>query len=88
MTVKPATRTSGIRMPTELYDWIDRVAAKKSITRSECVYRLVSMARKGFAPIAEAYKPMTVNVAWVGVFLSSAVITLSFEGFIRLMTNT
>jgi len=75
-------------MPTEIYDWIDRRAEKHKITRSECVYRLVNVARKSLAPKPEAKIGWTVNAAWTGIILSSAVVALSLEGFIRLIINT
>jgi len=34
---KPPTKSSGIRMPVELYNWIDRRAARRDMNRSQCV---------------------------------------------------
>ncbi len=80
---KTLTKSSGIRMPTKLYDWIDRLAAKKSITRSQCVCSLVKIAGKSLS----SKKPWTVNAAWAGYSCSSIIITLSLVGLIQQALN-
>jgi len=75
------TKSSGIRMPTETYDWIDRLAAKHDMNRSQCVCRLVKVARESLAP--KPKQPWTVNVAWAGYSCASIVTALSLVEFIR-----
>lgn len=83
---KPRTRSSGIRMPAELYDRIDRRAEKKRITRSQCVCELVRLAGRSLTTKPNV-KAQTNDVVWAGALLSAVVVTLSLEGFIRLIAN-
>ena len=80
------TKSSGIRMPTETYDWIDRLAAKHDMNRSQCVCRLVKVAKSSLAPKPsriQPKQPWTVNVAWAGYSCASIVTALSLVEFIR-----
>lgn len=72
------TKSCGIRLPADLYNWIDRMAARRRITRSQYVHMLVHRARiRGKAtPVSP---PWTVKAAWAGIFFCCAVITVAFE---------
>jgi len=86
---KPATKSFGIRIPRELYNWIDLIAKNKRITRNQCVTYLISYAKKELtATKPKAKQAWTVNVAWTGYFCASVVVTLSLEGFILQIINT
>ena len=76
------TKSSGIRMPTETFDWIDRLAATHGMNRSQCVCRLLKVARESLASKPKPKQPWTVNVAWVGYSCSSIVTVLSLIEFI------
>jgi len=75
---KQSSKSSGIRMPTELYSWVDRYAVKKEISRSQCVCGLVKIARRSLSTKASA-KRWTVHVAEIGMFLSVVIITMNVE---------
>jgi len=86
---KLSTKSFGIRMPRELSNWIDLTAKNKQITRNKCVTCLISYANKRLtATKPKAKQAWTVNVAWIGYFCASAVVTLSLEGFILQIINT
>lgn len=72
------TKSCGIRLPVELYNWIDRMAAKRHMTRSQFVHMLVHKA-KTRTKSQPASKPWTVNAAWAGIFFCCAVITVAVE---------
>jgi len=79
---KSPTKSSGIRMPVETYAWIDKLAAKYGINRSQCVCGLVNRVKRSPTtkpkPILIAKpkvkQPWTVNAAWIGYFCTSAAI--------------
>jgi len=83
---KSATKSSGIRMPVKIYGWIDRLAAREDISRSECVCKLVKIAERKLAsktksnptprsmPKPKPKQSWTVNAAWAGYFCTSAAI--------------
>jgi len=66
-------------MPVELYNWIDRYAAKKKITRSQCVSGLVKMARRNLSPKPKSKQPWTVDAAKVGEYVSVGIILVDFQ---------
>jgi len=76
---KSLTKSSGIRMPTELYDWIDQRAARRSVTRSQCVSDLVRYARRRLAPKCTVKQPWTVHAAKAGEYLSVAIILVDLQ---------
>ncbi|RLL50659.1 hypothetical protein D8Y20_11395 [Mariprofundus sp. EBB-1] len=78
-------------MPVKIYSWIDRLAAREDITRSECVCRLVQVAVRKLAskpksspkPRPKPKQPWTVNVAWAGYSCSTLVVVSSIAGLIQ-----
>ena len=78
---KSPTKSSGIRMPVPLYNWIDQLAKRHKLTRSQCVIGLVEVARKKLyaKPQRKPKQPWTVNVAWAGMFASVVFLTVHFE---------
>jgi hypothetical protein len=79
---KSSTKSSGIRMPIETYAWIDKLAAKHGINRSQCVCELLDRAKRSLTTKPKSRliakpkvkQPWTVNAAWIGYFCTSAVI--------------
>jgi len=83
---KSPTKSSGIRMPVKIYGWVDRLAAREDMSRSECVCKLMEVAAKKLAskpkpnpeprsmPEPNPKPSWTVNAAWAGYFVTSAVI--------------
>lgn len=78
---KSPTKSSGIRMPVPLYNWIDQRAKQRKLTRSQCVVELVEVARKKLyaKPKRKPKQPWTVNVAWGGMVASIVILTLNVE---------
>ena len=76
---KPSTRSSGIRMPTELYDWIDQRAARRSVTRSQCVSDLVRYAKRYLTPKPSVKEPWTVDAAKIGEYVAVGIILVDFQ---------
>jgi len=76
---KPPTKSSGIRMPVELYNWIDRLAARRGMNRSQCVCALVEKARRSLAPKAKPEQPWTVHAAKAGEYLSVVIIMVDVQ---------
>jgi len=74
---KQPTKSSGIRMPVPLYNWIDQHAKQRKLTRSQCVVELVEVARKKL--YAKPKQEWRVNVAWAGMFGSVVFLTVHFE---------
>jgi len=78
---KPPSKSSGIRMPVSVYNWIDQLAKRHKLTRSQCVLELVKVARKKLyaKPKRKPKQPWSVNVAWGGMFASVVFLTVDFE---------
>ena len=76
---KSLTKSAGIRMPTELYSWIDNRAARRKTTRSQYVCELVKVARKALSPKPAVKPPWTVNAAKVGEYFSVGIIIVGFQ---------
>jgi len=66
-------------MSVELYNWIDRMAARRGMNRSQCVCALVKMARRSLAPKAKPEQPWTVHAAKAGEYLSVAIIMVDLQ---------
>ena len=70
------TKSSGIRMSTELYNWIDNQAALRKTTRSQCVSNLIRFARSEFNAKPKAIQPVVADASMLGMFFSSAIIVV------------
>lgn len=82
---KSLTKSSGIRMPLELFDWVDRRAARRKLTRSQCVCELVRYARRCLAPKPTVKQPWTVNAAKVGEYFAVGIILVDFQCMLGLL---
>jgi len=76
---KQTSKSSGIRMPVEIYEWIDRRAARRSMTRSQCVCDLIRHARRSLTLRPEAKQPWTVNAAKAGEYFAIGIILVDFQ---------
>jgi len=76
---KITTKSSGIRMPTELYSWIDNRAARRKITRSQCICDIVKNARKRSVPRSKPNQAWALNAAKVGEYFSVGIILVDFQ---------
>ena len=76
---KTLTKSSGIRMSTELYDWIDNRAARRKTTRSECVSNLICFARKELISKQQPQQAVVADASMLGMFFSSAIIVVAFQ---------
>ncbi|KON47576.1 hypothetical protein AL013_07525 [Mariprofundus ferrooxydans] len=66
-------------MPTELYNWIDQYAAKKRVSRSQCVCDLVKKARGSLSRRVETKQPWTIHAAKAGEYVSVGIILVDIQ---------